>query len=199
MRRAAIGAAVGAVVLVEGRSDQIALETLAARRRLDLADEVEILPIGGATGIGRFLDRYGPHGDDRRLAGLCDVAEEPLWRYHLERAGIGGRLDGIGMERIGFFVCRADLEDELIRSLGVAGVEAVIEDQGELGSFRTMQRQPAQRGRTVEAQLRRFMGTHSGRKLKYARLLVEALDLDAVPRPLDGVLAHAVAQTPPRR
>jgi hypothetical protein len=62
-----------------------------------------------------------------------------------------------------------------------------------------MQRQPAQRGRTVEAQLRRFMGTHSGRKLKYARLLVEALDLDAVPRPLDGVLAHAVAQTPPRR
>jgi hypothetical protein len=34
------------------------------------------------------------------------------------------------------------------------------------------------------------MGTRSGRKIRYGRLLVEALDLDHVPRPLDGVLAH---------
>jgi hypothetical protein len=32
------------------------------------------------------------------------------------------------------------------------------------------------------------MGTRSGRKILYARLLVEALDLERVPRPLDGVL-----------
>ncbi|HEX2374372.1 MAG TPA: ATP-dependent endonuclease, partial [Actinomycetota bacterium] len=39
-------------------------------------------------------------------------------------------------------------------------------------------------------QLRRFIGTHSGRKIRYARLLVDALELTSVPRPLDRVLAH---------
>jgi hypothetical protein len=34
------------------------------------------------------------------------------------------------------------------------------------------------------------MGTHRGRKIEYAALLVEALDLDRVPRPLDRVLLH---------
>ena len=94
------------------------------------------------------------------------------------------------MEPLGFYVCVADLEDELIRALGPAMVEEVIEAQGELGSFRIFQRQPAQRPRTIEEQLRRFMGTRSGRKAQYARGLVEALDLARVPRPLDGVLAH---------
>jgi hypothetical protein len=42
----------------------------------------------------------------------------------------------------------------------------------------------------VEAQLRRFIGTRSGRKLRYARLLAGALDLGHVPRPLDRLLAH---------
>jgi hypothetical protein len=34
------------------------------------------------------------------------------------------------------------------------------------------------------------MGTRSGRKSLYARLMVTALDLTQVPRPLDRVLAH---------
>jgi hypothetical protein len=94
------------------------------------------------------------------------------------------------MERLGFYVCDADLEDELIRALGAAAVERVIDAQGELASFRSLQRQPAWRGRTTEEQLRRFFGTHKGRKVQSAPLLVDALDLDHVPRPLDGVLAH---------
>jgi hypothetical protein len=94
------------------------------------------------------------------------------------------------MEALGFYVCVSDLEDELIRSLGPASVEQVIDAQGELGSFRTFQKQPAQRGRAIEQQLRRFMGTRSGRKFLYARLLVDALDLARVPQPLDHVLAH---------
>jgi hypothetical protein len=94
------------------------------------------------------------------------------------------------MESLGFYVCVADLEDELIRSLGAASVQDVIDAQGELGSFRTMQKQPAQRGRTIDQQLRRFMGTRGGRKIRYARLLVDALELTKVPRPLDRVLAH---------
>ena len=92
------------------------------------------------------------------------------------------------LERLGFFVCEADLEDELIRALGPARVEAIIEANGELSTFRTLQRQPAQRGRPIEAQLRRFMGTRSGRKEAYAAYLVEALDLADMPRPLDLVL-----------
>jgi hypothetical protein len=34
------------------------------------------------------------------------------------------------------------------------------------------------------------MGSGGSRKIRYARLLVDALDLARVPRPLDGVLAH---------
>jgi uncharacterized protein (DUF2384 family) len=83
-----------------------------------------------------------------------------------------------------------DLEDELIRALGTAAVEEVVEAQGELGSFRTLQKQAAWQGRTTAEQLRRFMGSGGGRKIRYARLLVEALDLSQVPRPLDRVLAH---------
>ena len=79
---------------------------------------------------------------------------------------------------------------ELIRALGAASVERVIAAEGELGSFRTLQKQAAWQGRTVEEQLRRFMGSGGTRKIRYARLLVEALDLTRMPRPLDGVLAH---------
>jgi hypothetical protein len=178
-------------VLVEGRSDQRAVETLAGRHGRDLrAEGVAVVAMGGARAIGGYLTQYGPAGLDVRLAGLCDAREEVDFRHGLQRAGLGADLDRAGMERLGFFVCDADLEDELIRVLGVAAVEQVIADQGELASLRTMQKQPAQQGRPVEAQLRRFMGTRSGRKVRYAGLLVEALDLDHVPRPLHRLLAY---------
>jgi OLD-like protein len=181
----------GTVVLVEGFSDRCALEALAARGGGDLNREgISIVPMGGATNIGRFLDELGPRGLGVRLAGLCDAAEEPDFRRGLERAGLGARLARGGLERLGFFVCVADLEDELIRALGVASVEQVIEGQGELGSLRTLQKQPAHRGEPAAAQLRRFMGTRSGRKSRYARLLAEAVDPARVPRPLERLLAH---------
>jgi hypothetical protein len=84
----------------------------------------------------------------------------------------------------------------LIRSLGAAAVEKVIEAQGELGSFRTFQRQVEWRGRSVEEQLLRFFGTYGGRKIRSAPALVGALDLARVPRPLDGVLAHVRGRGP---
>ena len=77
----------------------------------------------------------------------------------------------------------------MIRALGAAAVEEVVEAQGELGPFRTLQKQRAWRGRPQDEQLRRFMGSGGRRKIRYARLLVEALDLTEVPRPLDLVLA----------
>jgi hypothetical protein len=181
-----------AVILVEGRSDQAALEALARRRGQALnAGGISIAAMGGATNIERFLDRFGPNGLDVRLAGLCDADEEGFFLRALGRAGLGSGLSRAGMEDLGFFVCAADLEDELIRALGTEAVERVIEAQGELRSFRVFQRQPAQQGRSPQRQLRRFMGTRSGRKSQYARLLVDALDPGCVPRPLDRVLAHA--------
>ena len=178
-------------MLVEGVSDQRAVEALALRRGRDLdAEGVSVVPIGGAQAIGRFLALYGPRGRDLRLAGLCDAAEEGEFRRGLERAGLGADVTRADMERLGFYVCVADLEDELIRALGAATVEQVVDAQGDLGSFRTFQKQPAWRNQSVERQLRRFMGSADRRKIRYARLLLDALDLDHVPRPLDGVLAH---------
>jgi predicted ATP-dependent endonuclease of OLD family len=179
------------VVLVEGVSDQLALEALAERRGRDLdAEGISIMPMGGATNIRSFLDLLGPHGLNVRLAGLGDAAEEGDFKRGLERAGLGSDLTRADMERLGFYVCEADLEDELIRALGPSAVEQVIEAQGDLESFRTFQKQPAWRGRTTEDQLRRFMGTHSGRKIQTAALLIKAMDLTRVPLPLDRVLAH---------
>ena len=91
------------------------------------------------------------------------------------------------MAALGFYVCVADLEDELIRALGADVVEQIVEEQGETGRFRTFQKQPAQQEKTIEAQLHRFMGN---RKIRYAPLLVNALDLADVPRPLARVLTH---------
>jgi hypothetical protein len=180
-----------AVVLVEGSSDRVALETLAERRGRDLAAErIAVVPIGGAQSIRRYLSLFGPQGLDLGLAGLCDAAEEDEFSRALEQAGLGLQLTRLDMERLGFYVCDADLEDELIRALGAARVEQIVDAAGELGSFRTFQQQPAWRGRTDEERLRRFIGTHSGRKIRYARLLVEALEPTQVPRPLEGVLAH---------
>ena len=128
----------GAIVaiLVEGWSDQAALEALAHRRGLNLAAErIVILPVGGATNTGKFLDALGPPGLGVRLAGLVDANEEQhLWRA-LERVGLGTNLSRAGAEALGFFVCDADLEDELIRALGVPAVERLLAVQGELESF----------------------------------------------------------------
>ena len=177
------------VVLVEGMSDQMAVEALAARRGRDLgAEGITVIPMGGSKNIGRFLVRFGPQGLDIRLAGLCDAGEERDFSRGLERAGMGSNLTRADMEALGFFVCVADLEDELIRSLGAAAVERVIDDQGELESFRTFQRQTEWRTRTREEQLRRFLGTFRGRKIRSAPALVDALDLSRVPRPLDRLL-----------
>jgi hypothetical protein len=177
------------LVLVEGDSDRAALLALAARQGRDLQEElVDVVNLGGATNIRRFLEELGSSGRRPRLAGLYDAPEERYFRRGLEHGGFGPVPDRARLEELGFFACETDLEDELIRALGAPAVEAVIEEQGELMSWHILQRQPAQRARTVEDQLHRFLGTRSGRKRTYARLLVEALDVDRIPAPLQAVL-----------
>jgi hypothetical protein len=179
------------VVLVEGASDESAVAALAARRGRDLAAEgIRLVAMGGATNIGTYVRRFGPSGRGLRLAGLCDAGEEPGFRRGLERAGLAAGPGPGDLAALGFFVCVADLEDELIRALGTDAVERVIDAEGELASFRTLQKQPAWRAGTTHDQLRRFLGSGSGRKIRYSAALVAALDLERVPRPLDMLLTH---------
>jgi hypothetical protein len=178
------------VVLVEGMSDRLAVETLAGRSGRDLnAEGIAVIATNGAKNFGRFLDRFGPGGRDLILAGLYDAAEEPDLRRGLERTGAGSDLSRADIERLGFHACVEDLEDELIRALGIEQVIAVVASRGELGRLRTLQKQPEWRGRPTDQQLRRFLG-NSNRKIDYAPPLVEALDLSDVPRPLAELLAR---------
>ncbi|MGP4114929.1 TOPRIM nucleotidyl transferase/hydrolase domain-containing protein [Streptomyces sp. 4N509B] len=179
-RELATGLSVRAVVLLEGPSDVAAVSALAARRGRDLeAEGVCVLAMGGAMSVGRFAGLLGPPGLDLRLAGLCDEAERRFYTRGWERAGAAPQ---------GFFVCAADLEDELIRALGETRVEELVRAEGDLRALQTFLRQPAQRDRTSQQRLRRFFGTKKGRKIHYGRVLVEALDPDRVPAPLDGLL-----------
>ncbi|MEU9165001.1 TOPRIM nucleotidyl transferase/hydrolase domain-containing protein [Streptomyces sp. NPDC048424] len=168
-------------VLLEGPSDLAAVEALAARRGRDLAAEgVCVVSMGGAMSVARYTGVLGPPGLGLRLTGLCDENERPFYDRALARAGA---------PREGFFVCVADLEDELIRALGTTRIEDVLRSEGELRSWQTFVRQPAQRDRPRQRQLRRFLGTTKGRKIRYGRLLAEALAPEEVPAPLDDLLA----------
>lgn len=158
-----------AVVLVEGVTDRIALEAVAAKLGLDL-DGIEIVPIGGAQAVRRAFALY----EGERVAGLCDVGEERWFRRVLGDAT---------------YVCVEDLEDELIRALGADRVQEVVAAQGELDTFRNFQNQLFWRGRPVEAQLRRWL-QNGGRQHRYPSHLVEAMEPDEIPRPLADVLAH---------
>ena len=179
------------VVLVEGWSDQAAVETLARRVGLNLeAMAVVVLPIGGATNAHQFAVRFGIQGLRLRLAGLYDLPEE----QHILRALRAGTLTSAASQfdakSLGFYACSEDLEDELIRALGPEAVEQIIAAEGEIGAFRRFQVQPAQHGRPVSAHLRRFMGTRAGRKIRYGALLAAALDLGNIPAPLAQLLVR---------
>jgi OLD-like protein len=182
------------VVLVEGKSDGAAVQALARRLGHDLdAEGVSIVAMGGYGNIGRFLERYGPSGLGVRLAGLYDAPEERHFRRALAQAGLGSDLTRADLEALGFYACDVNLEDELTRAVGPAAMEELLEAEGELGAFRTYQKQPAHREEPLEEQLRGFLWN---RKLKYGVLIINALDLDSVPRPLAAVLAHVLWAEP---
>ncbi|MEV5988072.1 TOPRIM nucleotidyl transferase/hydrolase domain-containing protein [Streptomyces sp. NPDC052051] len=181
LRESAERSSVRTVVLLEGPSDAAAVDTLAERRGRNLAaDGVCLLSMGGAMSVGRFARLLGPSGCGLRLTGLCDARERDYYARGWERAGA---------DPSEFFVCEADLEDELIRALGVDLVTELVRAEGDLRPLRTFLRQPAQRERTAGQQLRRFFGTKKGRKVHYGRVLAEALAPDRVPAPLSGLFA----------
>jgi len=176
-------------VLVEGDSDRIALRTLARRGARDLtAEGIAVIAMGGITNTRTVASHYGPRGLGLRLAGLYDAPEEAKLQHGLAAAGLGSAAEPAALSELGFYKCSVDLEDELIRALGVNAVEQVIEAAGEARSLRLLTGMPAQRGWQREAVLRRFIGVRSGRKARYAGLLVDVLDPGHVPAPLAAVL-----------
>jgi hypothetical protein len=169
---------------------------LAERLGQDLdAEGVLIVAMGGYGNLGRFLQQYGPAGLDVRLAGLYDAPEERHFSLGLARAGFGENLSRDDLEELGFYACDANLEEELTRAMGPAAMEELLEAQGELRAFRTYQKQPTHRHDAIEAQLSGFLWN---RKLQYGALIVSALDLDRIPRPLTRVLDHALAAEAPQ-
>lgn len=208
-----LAASTSTAVLVEGESDRAAVEALAARQGLPLADlGVQVVAMGGITNIGHhlvaLLDSPGglPAADvadpepaaatapttrttpTLRIGGLYDVAEERFVIKGLDRVGLRPEDATTPLSAHGFFRCDRDLEDELIRALGVDAVTELITAEGELRSLERLQGQPAQRDRTTAQQLHRFFGSKGGRKEYYGRRLAEAVPLDRVPQPLAGLL-----------
>jgi len=168
-------------ILVEGDSDKAAVETLAARYGIDLdTEEIEVVSMGGAGNVGRFVAEKSAQG--RRVGGLYDIGEERFVARAL------GRQEGEDLTRQGFFACRRDLEEELISAIGLGEMTALLAAHGELDAFRTLQHQPAHRDGEVADQLHRFLGTSAGRKIRYGAIMAEAVALDRLPEPLEGLL-----------
>ena len=180
-----------AVILVEGVSDRIAVEVVARRLGRHLVREgVAVVPMGGAHAIARQLAAYAELFSAGRVVGLCDKGAEGAFRRGLEAVGLEPAPTRAGLERLGFQVCVVDLEDELIRAVGPAQVEHLLDSQGDLAAFRTLQNEPYWRGQEMTRQLRRFFGSGATRKTRYAGILAGSLEPAAVPRPLAALLSR---------
>lgn len=186
-------------VLLEGASDVAAIRALRAARGIGPEDEPCLLvDMGGATSIRSHLARAVAQGNRPPVVGMCDEREAPFIvravDLHRRALGIEGRVTLARLPELGFQVCRRDLEDELMRALGVDGTLAVFDELGLLETFEAFTRQLAWQGRPVWDQLRRFGTTTSGRKELLAGALAAALDVAATPAPLAALLASMPAR-----
>jgi len=173
-------------VLLEGASDVRAVEALAKRAGVDLA-RVELVDLGGVTNAGKALSRLFEHSAETQVAGLCDANEAGVIVRALRRVGLPAR-DETDLPSYGFFVCRVDLEDELIRALGTARAVGVIERLGLGAKFQALRGQEAWRDRPLAHQLHRFCGVASGRKELLAGAFAAELQPGEAPPPLRDLI-----------
>ena len=174
------------LILVEGESDKAALLAVAAR--MQNPDQLSVVAMGGITNIARFI------GDavarEVPFAGLYDADAEGHVTSALRRAGLVDANLAADLEAFGFFRCDPDLEAEMIAALGVGRVLDVVSGQGEdMRRFLKLRQMPEWRGRSTEDQLVRWFGSGGGRKVRYAKLLGDAMSAESVPAPLRRVLA----------
>ncbi len=173
---------VRSVALLEGRSDVAAVTSVARILGVDLHDVI-LVNLQGVTNIRRALVQIHAQSPAVHVVGLCDVGEVRFVHRALEAIGRPVR-DVTDLPAYGFFVCRRDLEEELIRALGTARTIDVIEGLGLGATLTGLRRQRAWQDRPVEEQLHRFCGVASGRKELLAGELAAALAPDQVPEPL---------------
>ena len=166
-------------MLLEGRSDVAAVRAVAAT--LGAGADVRLVDMGGVTNVRRHLVDLA--GRPVRVAGLCDAGEA-----HVVARALGSDVAALAEQ--GFFVCQADLEDELIRAAGPDRVRDLLDRLGLRHRFATFCNQPEWRGRPVHDQLHRFAGIASGRKAVFAGALAAELTADEVPLPLRRLVAR---------
>ena len=165
-----------------------AVEASATKLGADLvAASATIVSMNGVTNLHRHLAELLRGPTPPRVVGLFDLGEAEYVRRTVMRTGLGA--PGGDLAAIGFFACDPDLEGDLIRAVGNERVLELLAEHGELSRFRSFQQQPAQRERSMEAQLRRFMGTHSGRKARFAPILVGVLAASRIPPSLVSLIA----------
>ncbi|MFS3128967.1 TOPRIM nucleotidyl transferase/hydrolase domain-containing protein [Nocardioides sp. Bht2] len=168
-------------ILVEGESDKAAVETLAPRFGVDL--ETEQITVQVINGAGNFRAAIAESvAQGHRVGGLYDEGEE---RYV---AGALNRQVGEDLTRQGFFACRRDLEEELIRATGVVGVTAILEAKNDLKGFRQFQAQEAHSSEQADEQLRRYVSANGARKREYAARMAEEVPFEDVPEPMTGLI-----------
>jgi len=177
------------VVLVEGRSDVAAVTVLLRRAGIPDGELVHLVDMGGVTNIRQQLDHFTGPGRGRRILGLCDEGETRFFVRALEVNGVTVET-AADMARFGFHVCRADLEDELIRASGTNAVVGVLDELGLHRRFDRFRDQEFWRERDLPDQLHRFAGIASGRKFWFAAALAEAMPPGAVPAPLRELVAQ---------
>lgn len=184
-----------AVLVVEGVSDQIAVEAIARRLGIDLDQRrAAVVPIGGAHGLARGVGVIKARWPRARVGGLYDVAEEAVVRVGLTRYGVGNAADRGDLQGLGFWACDPDLEGELLSALGVEEAVVCIAANGDLAALRSLQRQPAWRTRPPADQLHRFVRSIARRNMRYALVLALAIPVERIPTSLSGavgILDHA--------
>lgn len=178
-----------AVVLLEGASDVAAVGVLARRRGIDTAGPVQLLDLHGVTNVRRVLVHLAQDAPWVEVLGLCDAAEVGFVLGAL--GAVHGQVEGVeALPAHGFFVCRDDLEQELIRGLGDERTVEVVEELGLGPKLAALRQQPAWRDRPLADQLHRFCGVASGRKTLMAGAMAAALATDECPVPIELLLAR---------
>ncbi|MFJ3959143.1 hypothetical protein [Arthrobacter sp. NPDC090010] len=173
-------------VFLEGVSDVAAVSSLARRRGLGL-QKIRLVDLGGVTNIRRALVESSRVGVAHDALGLCDEGEARFVLKALQ--AIGTPVDHVDeLPHHGFFLCRSDLEEELIRALGTRRTVAVVERLGLRPKLTALQQQPAWQGRPLAEQLHRFCGVASGRKELLAGELAAELEPGEEPEPLKQLL-----------
>ena len=100
------------IMFVEGASDRIVVEAVAASRGIQLSRlGVQIVELDGAATLRRVIRVLGDEGYGIPTLGLCDLDARDRWAKAL---GIAASQ----LSRFGYMVCNPDLEGEVTTALG---------------------------------------------------------------------------------